>query len=81
MQVRLRYFASLRELIGQEAETLELPVGASVAAARAALQERHPTVARLLPSCAVAVNRVYAGADTPLAQDDELVFVPPLGGG
>ncbi|HEX6817548.1 MAG TPA: MoaD/ThiS family protein [Ktedonobacterales bacterium] len=81
MRVRLRYFAGLRDMVGREAETLDLPEGSSVAAARAALQDRYPAVARLLPSCAVAVNRAYVSAATPLAEDDELVFVPPLGGG
>jgi sulfur-carrier protein len=81
MQVRLRYFAALREAAGREAETVELPAGADVAAARAALQARYPALARILPSCAVAVNRSYVAADTPLAENDELVFIPPLGGG
>ena len=81
MRVRLRYFAGLRDAIGQEAETLDLPAGADVAAARRALQARYPALARLLPGCAVAVNRAYATADTLLAENDELVFLPPLGGG
>lgn len=81
MRVRVRYFAGLRDVAGREAETLDVPEGASVTTARAALQERYPTFARLLPSCAIAVNRAYVSADTPLADDDELVFVPPLGGG
>jgi molybdopterin synthase sulfur carrier subunit len=81
MQVRLRYFAALREAAGREAETIELPSGADVAAARAALRDRYPALARILPSCAVAVNRTYVAADAPLAENDELVFIPPLGGG
>jgi molybdopterin synthase sulfur carrier subunit len=81
MHVRLRYFAALRERIGREGEELELPEGADVAAARALLAERYPAVAALLPRCAAAINRAYAPADAPLAEQDELVFVPPLGGG
>jgi len=81
MQVKLRYFAGLRDIVGREAETLELRAGANVAAAREALAERYPAAARLLPSCAVAVNRAYVGAETSLSADDELVFLPPLGGG
>ena len=81
MQVRIRYFAGLREVTGMEGETLDLPDGATAELVRALLSERYPTLARLLPSCAVAVNRAYVAADAPLHAGDELVFIPPLGGG
>ncbi|HEX6122596.1 MAG TPA: molybdopterin converting factor subunit 1 [Ktedonobacterales bacterium] len=81
MQIHIRYFASLREATGQTVEELTLPEGADVATARALLAERYPPLARLLPSCAVAVNRAYVAADTPLHEGDELAFIPPVGGG
>ncbi len=83
MQVRIRYFAGLREATKIEGETLDLPDGAPVTAAdvRALLGERYPALARLLPPCAVAVNRAYVAADAPLHDSDELVFIPPVGGG
>jgi len=83
MQVRIRYFAGLREATKIEGETLDLPDGAPVTAAdvRALLGERYPALARLLPPCAVAVNRAYVAADAPLQNGDELVFIPPVGGG
>jgi sulfur-carrier protein len=81
MQVRIRYFAGLREATGIEGETLNLPEGAAAADVRALLGERYPKLAQLLPPCAVAVNRAYVAADASLHADDELVFIPPLGGG
>lgn len=81
MQVRIRYFAGLREATGMEGEALDLPDGANAADVRALLGERYPALVRLLPTCAVAVNRAYVAADAPLHEDDELVFIPPLGGG
>lgn len=81
MQVRIRYFAGLREATKIEGETLDLPDGATAADVRSLLGERYPALARLLPPCAVAVNRAYVAADTPLHTDDELVFIPPVGGG
>lgn len=81
MQVRIRYFASLREAVGAPEEPLELPDGATVAQARSLLAERRPALAKLLPACAAAINRGYAQADTPLSEGAELVFIPPLGGG
>jgi sulfur-carrier protein len=82
MQVRIRYFAGLREATGIEGETLDLPEGVVTAVdVRALLGERYPKLAQLLPPCAVAVNRAYVAADAPLHDGDELVFIPPLGGG
>ena len=81
MQVRIRYFAGLREATKIEGETLDLPDGATAADVRVLLGERYPALARLLPPCAVAVNRAYVASDTPLHADDELVFIPPVGGG
>ncbi|HEX6800172.1 MAG TPA: molybdopterin converting factor subunit 1 [Ktedonobacterales bacterium] len=81
MRITMRYFAALREATGREAETLELPAGADVAAAREALLTRYPALARLLPRCAIARNRAYVNAETALADGDELAFIPPVGGG
>jgi molybdopterin converting factor small subunit len=42
MKVEVLYFAVLRERIRLDQETVELPAGASVADARAAIATRHP---------------------------------------
>lgn len=81
MQVRIRYFASLREATGIADEALDLPEGATVAQARTLLTERRPTLAKLLPACAAAVNRSYVQAEATLSDGVELAFIPPLGGG
>lgn len=81
MRVRIRYFAALREATGREADVLDVPDGATVAQAREQLATLWPAAAPLLPACAAALNRAYATDQTPLAADDELVFIPPLGGG
>ena len=81
MQIRVRYFAGLREATGIEGEPLDVPTDATAAEVRALLGERYPALALLLPPCAVAVNRAYVAADAPLHEGDEVVFIPPLGGG
>jgi molybdopterin converting factor subunit 1 len=81
MQIHVRYFAALREATGHIDEILELSEGADVAAAQTALAVRYPALAALLPRCVAAVNRAYVAPEAPLTPGDELVFVPPLGGG
>ncbi len=81
MNVKVRYFAALRETTGHDGEVLALPGGADVGSARAALEERYPALAPVLARCAAAVNRTYVPVDAPLTEGDELTFIPPLGGG
>jgi molybdopterin converting factor subunit 1 len=81
MRVHLRLFASLREAVGREALELDLPEGATAEEAWRRLAEDHPRVAPWRRSLAAAVNRTYTRFDTPLADGDELVFLPPVSGG
>jgi molybdopterin synthase sulfur carrier subunit len=81
MHIRIRYFASLREIVGQSEEQLTLPVQATISDARAQLLTRYPGLQAILDRCLCAVNRGYANAETVLHDGDELVFIPPMGGG
>ncbi len=76
MVVRVRLFAQLRERAGRSELELELPEGARVRDALAAvgpLADGLPVV--------MAVNREYAAEDAVLAAGDELALVPPVSGG
>ena len=83
ISVKLRFFASLREKLG-EGETLALPEGSTVAAAREALRARGGVHAEVLaPSRAVrsALNQKMCAESAVLADGDELAFFPPVTGG
>lgn len=81
MRVRVRLFASLRELTGRPEVRVELPPGASTEDAWRVLARDYPAVAAKRPSLTASVNRRYAPFDTPLAEEDEVVFIPPVSGG
>jgi molybdopterin synthase catalytic subunit len=76
MEVTVRLFAMLRERAGAGEVTVELPEGARVADALAALGG----LADGLP-LVMAVNREYASEDAPLDPGDELALIPPVSGG
>jgi molybdopterin synthase sulfur carrier subunit len=83
IQVRLRFFASLREKLG-EGESLALPDGSTVAAAREALRARGGVHAEALaPGRAVrsALNQKMCAESAALEDGDELAFFPPVTGG
>jgi molybdopterin synthase catalytic subunit len=80
MQVTLRTFAMLRELSADRL-AVDLPDGASLADAWAALASRHPAVGPHRASVKGARNGAYAGWDVILADGDEVAFLPPVSGG
>lgn len=78
-RLRLRYFASLREEAGRAAESIET-TAATPAALYGELVARHGF--RLSQAqLQVAVNCAFADWDRALADDDEVVFIPPVAGG
>jgi molybdopterin converting factor subunit 1 len=81
MTVRVRLFASLREIAGVAEAALELRPGATADDAFRQLARSHPGLAERRQSLAVAVNRRYAGFDAALRDGDEIVFIPPVSGG
>jgi molybdopterin converting factor subunit 1 len=81
MNVKILYFAVLRERRGVSQETLELPDGGDVAMALAIVAKQYPLVAPLLPRAQVAVNQVMVSATAPLGEGDELALIPPVSGG
>jgi len=81
MRVRVKLFAVLREAAGLSVVDLELPAGATAEDAWRRLIEGHPVLGPRRASLAAAVNRRYAAFDMPLADGDELVFIPPVSGG
>jgi molybdopterin synthase catalytic subunit len=81
MRIQVRYFAVVRERLGRDEETLELPAGATVGAALDALAARHDAIRALRPYLQTAVNQSHTRADVALADGDELALIPPVAGG
>jgi len=78
-QVRLRYYALLREQAGCGEEQLET-AAADPAGLYDELARRHGfTLSRA--QLKVAVNAEFSDWSRPLADGDEVVFIPPVAGG
>lgn len=81
MNVRIKFFAMLRERAGVAEVSKEIEAGSSVADLWRQLQKDYPKLdvpgIRLL----YAVNQNYVGLDHKLNENDEVVFVPPVSGG
>ncbi|MGO4302461.1 molybdopterin converting factor subunit 1 [Cupriavidus sp. RAF12] len=85
MQLELRYFASVREQVGQGAERAEVPADVrTVGDLRGWLRTRGGGWAEALAegrALRMAVDHAVARADTPLADGCEVAFFPPVTGG
>jgi sulfur-carrier protein len=83
MIVKVLYFASIREQLGQ-GEVLQLPLGAVVADARLRLMAQSAVHAQALSQTQAircALNQVLCDETTPLHEGAELAFFPPVTGG
>jgi molybdopterin converting factor subunit 1 len=81
MKVKVKFFAILRERAGIAEITRELPDGSTVGDLWQRLQIDYPKLnvpgIRLL----YAVNQDYVAPGHRLAEQDEVVFIPPVSGG
>jgi molybdopterin synthase sulfur carrier subunit len=83
--MRVLYFASLRERVGRADEEVSPPASvATVAALADWLAARHPEAAAAFADrclVRVAVNQEHAGWESPVHDQDEVAFFPPMTGG
>lgn len=85
MQIHVRYFASVREALG-DAEQLHWPdgPGPTVGEVLAHLQARSEAHARVLDPARglrAARNQAFCQMTDPVQGGDELAFFPPVTGG
>ena len=80
MQITVRCFATLREL-ATDRTAMTLPPGAVIADAWEALAAAHPGLVPHRPFVRPARNGAYAAWEAPLADGDQVAFLPPVSGG
>ena len=93
--MRVRLFAALREAVGWSEQQVtaaanpttplelwqQLDLAGAWLAATGAPAGTAPTGEALPAGIRVAINQQFAEAHTPLADGDELAFLPPISGG
>ncbi|MGL4419350.1 MAG: MoaD/ThiS family protein, partial [Gemmataceae bacterium] len=80
MTLEVLLFAAARDLVGAHRVAVELAEGATVALLRWKLAKDYPSLAGLLPRCAIAVNQEYASEELAIPAQAEVAIVPPVSG-
>lgn len=82
MEIEIRLFATLKDRARSDRIRVTLPDGpTTVAALLDAVGADYPALAPALGSTLVAVNRAFAGLNTPIDAADEVALFPPVSGG
>ena len=81
ISVRVLFFASLADLMGERRRSLDLPVGSTIADALRDMAIDVPELAARAPHVSFAVNESFVSADASLSDGDELALIPPVSGG
>jgi MoaE-MoaD fusion protein len=81
IEIDVRYFAMIREIVGAPAQRRQLADGATAGDLFDALIRDYPRLERLRPVTMLMVNQAYVDDDHPLATGDEVALIPPVSGG
>jgi molybdopterin synthase catalytic subunit len=79
--IHIRFFAGHRDIVGRAAMEMQLDDGASLGMVWEQLTADYPRLAGYTGRLLYAVNQEFAGLDSPLADGDEVAFIPPVSGG
>jgi len=81
MRVRVLFFGLLREITGTSQEEIDLPGAPSADDLFDRYANRFPKLNGHKSSIVLARNREFVAPATPLADGDEVAFLPPVSGG
>jgi MoaE-MoaD fusion protein len=81
VRVKVLFFGQLKDIVGCSEELIEVPETSTVATVFDSYRKRFPRVDALAGSIVPARNQQFASLSTPVGDDDEIAFLPPVSGG
>lgn len=81
IQVRVRFFAGHRDIVGQPEITRVLEPGATMGSLWEQLATDYPPLQGYTGRLLYAVNQEFSNSSTLLQDGDEVAFIPPVSGG
>jgi len=81
VQVRLLFFASIKDIVGARQIDLDVPQGTTVGDLLSHLEGSYPRMRDYRRVLLTSVNEDYASPETSVSEGDEVAIFPPVSGG
>ncbi len=81
MQVRLLFFATLKDVVGARQLDFDLPSGSTISDLLTRLESKYPRFKDYRPVLLTAINEDYVDKNARINDGDEVAIFPPVSGG
>lgn len=81
MRLKVLFFGQLKDIAGRSEDSVELPEGSRVEDVFSHYASAYPRLQELAGSIVVARNQQFSSGSQPVADGDEIAFLPPVSGG
>ncbi len=79
--IRVLFFGAIRDVVGAREDSLEVPPGSNLGSVFEHYAVRFPKLKDLAGSTVLALNQQFSSPAAPVADGDEVAFLPPVSGG
>src|SRR5262245_36552201 len=81
VRIRVLFFGMIRDVVGLREDSLDVPAGASLGSVFEQYAGRFPKLREMSASTVLALNQQFSAPSAPVADGDEVAFLPPVSGG
>jgi molybdopterin converting factor subunit 1 len=81
VRIRVLFFGVLRDVVGLREDVLDVPGGSRLGLVFELYAGRFPRLRAMAASVVLALNQEFSTVEAPLAEGDEVAFLPPVSGG
>ena len=80
-QIKLLFFATIRDRAGTKSLEIEIPTGLTIQGLKEKLSTDYPNLKESMHSVLITINREYAFDDAVVPPNAEIALFPPVSGG
>jgi len=81
VRIRVLFFGVLRDVVGVREDSLDVAEGGRLETVFEHYAARFPKLREMAASTVLALNQQFSSPSAPLAEGDEVAFLPPVSGG
>lgn len=81
VRVRVLFFGQLKDIVGRSEDSIEVEEPADLSTVFERYSSEFPRLVALRKSIVLARNQQFSDPSTPIAEGDEIAFLPPVSGG